>query len=239
MAPPLDFGRIEFRNARESGVVISLLGSGVYDHIGFFGQNGTSSAVEIGSYQDTTIIVDDNGIENPLYGPFGGSGFMTNCKNPGVGTQVEISGSPGGPGLVNIVDVNVFDVDNLLTEPHFKHQNSGTLMIVYHASGVSEVHTFNAKIYGFDNTASVDTDAPDVTIQGFEINASGIWKNAAHSGVWKTMSNRNDALEFADHSNANGYQPNNMHIWVAAISCRPGSVGILDDFDIAFELQFA
>lgn len=237
--PPLDFGRIEFRNARESGVVISLLGSGTYDHIGFFGANGTTTAVEVGSYQDTTIIVDENGVANPAHGPFGGSGFMTNCKNLGVETQVQISGSPGGPGVVNIADVNVFDPANLLTEPEFSHQNSGTLMMVYHASGVSAVHTFNAKLYAFDNTATVETAAPDVTIQGFEINASGLWRNAAHSGVWKTMSNRNDALEFADHSNANGYQPNNMHIWVAAITARPGAVGILDDFDLAFELQFA
>jgi hypothetical protein len=239
MAPPLDFGRIEFRNARESGVVISLLGSGTYDHFGFFGPNGTTTAVEVGSYQDTTIVVDQNGVADPSLGPFGGSGFMTNCKNPGVGNQVEISGAPAGPGVVNIADVNIFDVDNLLTEPHFKHQNSGTLMIVYHASGDAAVHTFNAKLYGFDNTASVETAAPDVTIQGFEINASGLWRNAEHSGVWKTMSNRNDALEFSDHSNANGYQPNNMHIWVAAITCRPSAVGILDDFDLAFELQFA
>jgi len=235
----LDFGRIEFRNARESGVIIDLLGSGTYDHIGAFGANGTSTAVEVGSYQDTMIIVDENGIPNPSHGPFGGSGFMTNAKNVGDPNTVQLSGLPNGPGVVNIADVNVFDPANLLNEPHFANQSSGTIMMVYFASGVSAVHTFNAKMYGFDNTSTVDTTAPDVTIQGFEVNASGLTRNAAHSGTWKTMSNRNDALEFADHSNANGYQPSNQHIWVAAISIRPNAVGILDDFDFAFELQFA
>ena len=112
-------------------------------------------------------------------------------------------------------------------------------MIQYFASGVSLVHTFNAKLYAFDNTATVETAAPDITIQGFEINASGQWRNSTVSGVWSIMNNRNNALEFSDHSNANGWQPANRHIFVAAITCKPNAVGILDDFDFAFELQFA
>lgn len=235
----LDFGRIEFRNARESGVQISLLGSGTYDHIGMFGANGTASAVEVGSYQDTTIIIDSNGQENAAYGPFGGSGFMTNAKNVGDPNTVQLSGLPDGPGVVNIADVNVFNSANLETYPHFVNQSSGTVMVVYEASGTSLVRTYNAKMYAFDNTGTVNDNAPDITIQGFEINASGVWRNSAHSGVWKTMNNRNTALEFADHSAANGYEPANQHLWVAAITVRPEAVGILDDWDIAMELQFA
>ena len=120
-----DFGRISVHNARESGVEISLLGSGTYDHVGFFGPNGTTSAVEVGSYQDTTIIVDDAGLENPLFGPFGGSGFMTNAKNPGLADEVVLSGLPIGPGQVKIDTVNVFDVANLGTEPEFANQRYG------------------------------------------------------------------------------------------------------------------
>jgi hypothetical protein len=234
-----DFGRISVHNARESGVEISLLGSGTYDHVGFFGPNGTSTAVEVGAYQDSTIIVDDNGLEDPALGPFGGSGFMTNTKNPGTADTVTLSGVPLGPGTVPINTVNIFDANNLDTEPEFSQQSSGTILIQYFASGVSLVNTFNAKLYGFDNTASVETAPPDITLQGFEINASGIWRDAAHSGVWKTMHGRDDALEFSDHSSANGYAANNRHIWVAAITARPEAVGILDDWDFAFELQFA
>lgn len=234
-----DFGRISVHNARESGVEISLLGSGTYDHIGFFGSQGTVSAIEVGAYNDTTIIIDEDGQENPALGPFGGSGFMTNAKNPGDSSTVTLSGLPIGPGTVNIVDVNIFDVNNLNTEPEFSQQSSGTILIQYFASGVSEVHTFNAKLYAFDNTSTVTTAPPDVTVQGFEINASGLFKNSAHSGVWKTMHGSNDALEFVDHSNAKGYKPSNRHIWVAAITAKPEAVGILDDFDFAFQLQFA
>lgn len=237
----LDFGRVQFFNARESGVEISLLGSGTYDHLGFFGANGTVTAVQVGSYQDTTIVVDQNGGENPNWGPFGGSGFCTNAKNPGTSDEVTLSGLPAGPGTVKINTVNVFDVANLATEPFFGQIPSGTVMIQYRASGVSAVNTFNAKLYAFDNvTGNVETAAPDVTIQGFEINASGLWRNAAHSGVWKTMGGgRNDALEFVDHSAARGYRARNLHVWVASITCKPTAVGILDDFDFAFEVQFA
>lgn len=234
-----DFGRIQFQNARESGVIIDLLASGTFDHLGFFGPNGTTSAVEVGTFQDTTIIVDDAGLENPLFGPFGGSGFCTNAKNPGDGELVTLSGLPTGPGTVRIDSVNVFDPANLLTEPEFVQQSSGTVLIQYFASGVSEVNIFNAKLYAFDNTATVETPAPDITVQGFEINASGIWRNTVQSGVWVVMNNRNNALEFADHSTALGYRARNRHIWVAAITMRPDAVGILDDFDFAFELQFA
>ncbi|MHA2219129.1 MAG: hypothetical protein ACXACY_24690 [Candidatus Hodarchaeales archaeon] len=245
MAPPLDFGSVKFINARESGIDISLLGSGTYDHIGFFGSQGEVTAVQVGSYQDTTIIVDDNGV--PLKDhlgqelPFGGSGYMTNAKNVGAADTVQLSGLPDGPGVVNITDVNIFDPNNLTIEPFFNQISSGTVMLQYRASGVSTVHTFNAKLYAFDNVSNnIEVAAPDVTIQGFEINASGIWRNAAHSGVWRLMSGgRNQALEFADHSNANGYEKRNLHVWVAAISCRPDAVGILDEFDFAFETQFA
>lgn len=234
-----NFGTISVHNARESGVLISLLGSGTYDHLGFFGSTGTTTAVEVGSYQDTSIIVDQFGVENPLYGPFGGSGFCTNCKNVGDSTTVQLSGLPIGPGTVPIVNVNVFDVANLATEPFFANQSSGTVLIRYFASGVSAVHTYNAKLYAYDNTVGVTQAPPDVTIQGFEINASGFWRNATHSGVWKTMHGRNDALEFSDHSNAKGYRTSNQHIWVAAITARPNAVGVLDDFDFAFELQYS
>lgn len=235
----VDLGRISFHNSRESGVELSQLGSGTYDHMGYFGVTGSTSAVDLNSYQDTTIIVDSAGGENPSLGPFGGSGFFTNTKNIGDPTTVELSGGGLGPGVVPITSVNVFNSANLLTEPEFSQQSSGTLLIQYFASGVSSVNTFNAKLYAFDNTATILTPAPDVTVQGFEINASGIWNDAASSGVWSTMSNQADALEFADHSSANGYQSTNRHIWVAAVTARADSVGILDDFDFAFEVQFA
>lgn len=235
----LDFGTVTFRNARESGVEVSLLGSGQYDHLGFFGPDGAESAVEVGSFQDNTIIVDSNGLENPAWGPFGGSGFCTNAKSLGDPNTVELSGLPNGPGEVNIVDVNRFEAANLNTEPFFGQIPSGTLLIEYRASGVSEVHTYNAKFYAYDNTGTVNDAPPDVTVQAFEINASGQWRNAAHSGVWRTLQGRGTALEFTDHSKANGWVKRNLHVWVTCITVKPNAVGILDEFDFAFETQFA
>ena len=237
-----DFGKIEFINARSSGIQIAQLGSGTFDHMGFFGPNGSSSAVEVGQYQDTTVIVDDVGVAltDHLGGTldFGGSGYMTNNKNVG-GSTVQISGLPEGPMTELIADVNIFEVANLTQEPFFDRIPSGTLLIKYQSSGVSTVNTFNAKIYAYDATGLITDPAPDVTVVGFEINASGLWKNTAHSGVWTAMAGRNSALEFVNHSSANGYIPRQVHLWVASISARADSVGVLDDFNFAFQLQFA
>lgn len=230
-----DYGTIVIRNARESGVALTPLGSGTYDHLGFFGTQGPATAIEVGSYQDTTLIVDQDGAANSALGGFGGSGYMLNTKNVGNPNTVEMS----GVGEVLITDVNKFDVNNLSTEPYFSQMASGTLLIEYQASGVSEVHTFNAKMYAYDNTGAITDAPPDVTVVGFEINASGIWNDVAHSGVWHVMHGRDNALLFADHSAANGYVARNQHFWVAAISVRPNTVGVLDQFDFAFSTQFA
>jgi hypothetical protein len=233
----LDFGSVTFYNARASGTRIQELGSGQFDHLGFFGPNGVTSAIEVNSYNDTTVIVDDNG-DTFSDIDFGGSGYCTNNKNVGA-NLVQISGLPEGPLVEFITDVNVFDPASLDTEPFFARIPSGTLLIRYDASGVSAVNTFNAKLYAYDATGAITDPAPDVTVVGFEINASGIWKDANHSGVWKSMEGRDNALEFANHSSANGYQPSNVHIWVASVSARADSVGALDDFNFAFQLQFA
>jgi hypothetical protein len=234
-----DYGTITFKNARESGVIATQLGSGTYDHIGFFGANGPATAVEVGSYQDTTVIVDQDGNADASLGPFGGSGYFQNCKNIGLADTVRISGAPDGPFDVLITEANKFDVNNLNTEPFFSNISSGTLLIQYEASGTSSVNTYNAKLYAYDNGGAITDPPPDVTVVGFEINASGIFNDAAHSGVWHQMHGRDDALLFSDHSSANGYRASNLHLWVAAISVRPNSVGVLDEFDFVFSTQFS
>ena len=231
----MDFGRIRFYSARASGIEISQLGSGTYSHLGFFGAGGHLTAVNAGSYQDTTIIVDFEGV--PQVTTFGGSSYLTNNKNVGAST-VRISGTPLGPMTVPINTVNIFQVENLAIEPRFLRIPSGTLLIKYESSGNTPVHTFNAKIYAYDNTATIVDPPTDVTVVGFEINASGLWKNASHSGVWKTLNGRDNALEFVNHSSVNGYVARPIHYWVASISARADSVGVLDNFNFAFQMQF-
>lgn len=224
-----DYGTVIFHNARASGVIVSQLGSGVFDHIGFFGPFDTVSYVQKDNFQDTTWIIDSAG--NPMPGAH--SGKMTNCKYID-SDIVKVSGFPNA----YINQVNVFNPAALTTYPDFPHQTSGTLLIEYVASGVSEVHTYNAKIYAYDATGAITDLPPDVTVMGFEINASGQWYTG-QSGVWVAMNAQGSPLYFVDHRASNGWDAEHKHIWVAAISVKPDAVGILNDFNLAFQFQYA
>jgi len=241
-----DIGVIRFYNARVGisgrSLEISLLGSGTFDHIGFFGPTGNTSAVTVGSFQDTTLIVDDAG--SPLTDhlgaqlPFGGSGYLTNNRQNGP-SGVVISGLPAGPYDVLLGDVNVFDPLNLSIEPDFGNRPSGTILVTYQASGVSEVNIFNPKAFAFDATGAITDPPPDVTVAGYEINASGQWFSTGVSGIWQTTLGRDTPIFLTNRSNANGWRPVNLHYFVLGLSVKPNSVGVLDDWDFAFQLQFA
>ena len=233
MAPSKNYGRIIFHNARASGTLISQLGSGTYDHIGFFGANDTASAVEVGAYQDTTWIVNSAGSKAA-----GETGKLTNCKYIN-GTTVRISGLPKGPYNKTIAQVNVFKKAALGTYPSFPNQSSGTILIEYQASGSSKVSTYNAKLYAYDATGLTTDVAPDITIVGFEINASGVAYSVGTSGVWVALAGASNPLYFLNHATANKYVPQHKHIWVAALSVKPNSIGILDDWNLAFQVQYA
>lgn len=239
-------GTIRFYNARIGvsglGLEIAQLGSGTYDHLGFFGPNGNVSAVQVGSFQDTTQIVDSAG--NPLVDhnsaqlPFGGSGYLTNNRQDGP-SGVVISGLPLGPFSALLGAVNVFDPGNFAIEPDFLHRNSGTLLIEYKASGVSQVHVFNPKAFAYDATGAITDAPPDIQVFGYEINASGQWYSAGTSGVWQQTTGQSSPIFLANHSNANGWQPENRHYFVLGLSVKPTAVGVLDDWNFAFQLQFA
>ena len=227
-----NYGTVTFHNARASGIEVYQLGSGSPDHLGFFGSAGTSDAIPNGSYNGSIIIVDSNGTVPAYLGSE--SGKLTNCKWASAST-VEISGW----GAVEIDTINIFDTDNLDTYPDFKNRPSGALMIRYCASGTNAVRTYNAKLYAYELGGVTTSAPPDVTINAFEINASGQTRSAAYSGVWTTCHGSDNALLFDDHSAANGWEPHTEHLWVAAISAKPNAVGILDQWSLAFQLQFA
>ena len=191
MAPAKNYGRIRFYNSRASGIPISQLGSGSFDHLGFFGSLGPNTAVEVGKYQETTVIV--RGVGTNPYTKFGGSGYCTNCKFLTT-TTVQISGLPKGPYIKPLTLVNKFDVYNRTHEPYIRNNASGTLLVKYSASGTSAIRTYNAKLYAYKANGTVNDAPPDVTIVAFEINASGKWYDTAHSGVWRTLAGQNQAL---------------------------------------------
>lgn len=242
----MSIGTIKFYNARIGvsglGLEISQLGSGVFDHLASFGPNGNVSAVEVNNFQDTTLIVDEDG--NPLTDhlsaalPFGGSGYLTNNKRVGA-SGVSISGLPLGPFIANIADVNVFNPLNLSTPPDFANRPSGTLLVTYQASGVSQVHVYNPKFFAYDATGAITDSPPDVSVFGYEINASGQVFSTATSGVWQQTQGQNNPIFLVNHSPTNGWRAENLHYFVLGISVRPNAVGVLDDFNYAFQLQFA
>jgi len=132
----------------------------------------------------------------------------------------------------------VFSANNLDIAPDFDHRPSGTIMIRYCSDAGANVNTYNAVLYAYDATGSQTDAAPDVTVMGFEINASGAWYSG-QSGVWVNMEASSSPLHFVDHSSANNYLAVPEHIWVACISVRADAVGILDDFNFIFSFQYA
>ena len=233
-------GTIQFFNARVGddgqGLEISQLGSGVFDHFALYGINGQTSAIEVGSWQDTTTVAQSDG--TPFTAPLGSSGWMTNNKRVGA-SGVSISGLPEGPYDVLLTEVNKHLFANEAIAPDFLHRNSGTLLIVYTASGVSNVNIFNPKAFAFDATGALTDAPPDISVAAYEINASGQWFSAATSGVWQNTEGQNAPIFMANRSTANNWLAANVHYFVLGVSVKPNSVGVLDDWNFAFQLQFA
>lgn len=221
-------GNLYFQSAYSSGTFISQLGSGTYDHIGFFGTNN-NQAIDVNNFQDSTYITKSDGTIYPIES----GGRLLNVKWKS-STTCDVSGWTD----INISDINVFDAQNLSLAPDFVNRPSGTIMMRYASSGATDVYTYNAKLYAYDATGDQTDTAPDVRVMGFEINASGLWYTG-QSGIWINMESNASPLNFVDHSAANNYLATSEHIWVAAISVRADAVGVLDDWNLAFTFQYA
>ena len=196
--------------------MISELGQGTYDHMGFFGTSGPSDAVIVGNYQDSTFVVDASGNPNPSVW-----GALMNNK------YLDASGvSISGMGRIGLESAALQSVAG---------QASGTLLVWFRASGALTISTYNAKLFAYDNTATIYDSPGDVTLMGYEINASGLGSSA-----WSSLQGFAAGLNFADHSPATAYMYNvGEHKWWMGISARADAVGLLDDFDLVFRFSFA
>lgn len=233
-------GFVHFRNASASGTALSHLGSGTYDHIAFYGDTGPNSAIRVQEFNGTTFIAQSNGTVADVAGT---SGQMTNTARPSVnntsGVLVKAVGESDPRPEVLITELNVFDVDNPNTYPDFPNLASGTLMIEFIAPSSLNVQAFNAKLFAYDATGAITDAAPDVNVWMFEINPSGQFVNDnSISGVWKNAAGLNNALDFVDHAESAGWNPRNQHIYVAGISVQPTAIGAIDDWNLAFQVQF-
>lgn len=233
-------GTVNFRNASASGTAISHLGSGIYDHLAFYGDTGPNSAILINGFNGTTFISDDTGSIADVAGT---SGQMTNCARPSAdntsGVIVKVVGETNPRPERLITQVNIFDPANVGSYPDFTNLASGTLMIEFIAPSSLSVQTFNAKLYAFDSGGAITDSPPDVNVWMFEISPSGQFRTeAALSGVWKLAHTRDDSLEFVNHSTVNGWDAREHHIYLAAISVQPTAIGAIDQWSVAFQVQF-
>ncbi|RKY43082.1 MAG: hypothetical protein DRP85_00875 [Candidatus Makaraimicrobium thalassicum] len=208
-------GVITFHACHNSGLMISHLGEGQYDHMGFFGPNGVNDAIIVGHFNDSTWIVDASGHRDPNVW-----GALVNNK------YIDQSGvATSGWGRKDISDYQ----DEL-------HTSSGTLLIWFRASGDLQVSTYNAKLFVFQKYGSFYDNPTDVTVYGFEINPSGL----GNITEWSLMNTIYNGINFVDHSPSTGYQANqNEHKWWCAISCKANAVGWIDDFTFCFRFQYA
>lgn len=234
-------GIVTFRSAASSGVVISHLGSGIHDHVAFYGDTGPSSAIRINEFNGTTFISQADGT---VATTVGGSGQLTNTARVAdttdtSGVLVKAVGETDPRPEVDIVDLGVFDPASVDTYPDWDNRPSGTLFIEWIAPSSLAVQVFNAKLYAFDAGGTITDNPPDVSVWMFEINPSGQFlTDTSISGIWKLAHTRDGALDFVNHSNTNGWEARNQHVYVAGISVQPNAIGALDDWNIAFQLQF-
>jgi hypothetical protein len=215
-------GVLTFHACHNSGVMVSQLDAGTYDHIGFFGINGPNDAIIVQNWNDATWVVDKSGVADPAPGAWGA---LVNNK------WIDASGcsSSGHPRQ----DVSFYQDNNDVLV-------SGTLLIWFRASGALVLSAYNAKLFAYDNTGGLYDPPPDVHVEGFEINPSGSIIDGYCVTEWSSMDGYAAGINFADHSPNTGYQADqNEHIWYCAISTRADAVGFLDSWDLTFVFQFA
>jgi len=210
-------GVLTFHACHQSGMMVSELGSGTYDHIGFFGAGGVNDAIIVNQYNDTTFIVTSGGVA--------GGGTLMNNKYISA-TECSTSGHP---------------VKTVGSYQDAAHLASGTLQIWFRAAGTLKIDTYNARLFVYDTVSNNYYTPPTyVTVNGFEINPSGATIGAYDVTEWSPMGGMANGINFFDHSPTFQYFNNqNEHLWRCAISARADAVGLLSDFHFLFTFQFA
>lgn len=186
------------------------------NHVGFFGAGGPQGvpfAIIVDRYNDQTYITNASGTnlgQDPWGVPASGklNNFKfedTNLANVSGVASVELSGIP---------------------------YNSGTILVRFEASGVTEVRTQNTlcrtvvlnSSSGVDNVTDVVTG---VKIQGFEPGADNTWTQTAGVGALDNrlfMTDRNDTEL--------------VHDFFVGLSASPEAVGEKNDFGFFFIVEF-
>ncbi len=178
-----------------SGIQMSGLGDGTFDHIGFYGASdiGPDTDVDMGSAQDITWVIDDAGVARK--GGTAESGQMNNNK------WIDASGLSLNSGTRTALPV---------TESGF-----ATLRIEVSDTGNFEIQ--NAKLYAYDGS-NVNTDPPNLWVLSAEIIPPDF------SGTGDTEWALIDATNYnfmVDRTTTVGYSAATAFNYYIALSVRP------------------
>ena len=193
---------------------IDLNGSG----LGFFGNSGFGSSVEVGEYQDATHITDGNGLTN--------GGQVTNVK-----WSHANSGTLDGPNTYALQDI-----------PH----RLATLNIRF--THTSAVKTQNAKLRIYDRSAinndpsGVTCKVAD--IWGHPHPTAETANQGSGDSSWNTPKGSGVIMDLVASPGNSGQRPNGAntteirHDWYVAMSASPDSIGSKTQFGLYVECEY-
>jgi hypothetical protein len=193
-----------------SGLGISGLALGTFDHIGFFGPSGVGDQIEVGDANDITWLVDDAG--NVPFGEQPVSGEMINNKWLDA-SGVSISGG-SRQQLSTVVS-----------------SGSGTLLI--RVTETSAVEVQSARLYAYNGT-DVNVSPTNVHVLSYEIITPD--KSGLGDTQWAVMDATN-FNGFVDHIVSVGYSADTDHDFTVGISVRPkaGAASGIENFGFRFQ----
>lgn len=199
---------------------LDLSGSG----LGFFGDSGFGSSVEVGKYQGSTFVTDGNGSLQ------GSRGKNIKYLNPGSGI---IGASSSGIGLQ--------------ATPNYL----STLNVRFSHSSAVKAQNCEMRVY---DRVSINNPASGVTTKIAEIvHPNELEKTFDDSAVligsgddqWTTAGGSGDTVTFSNSPGISGLYANGAstraatrHDWFAAISASPDSIGPKSDYGLYFALEY-
>ncbi len=148
-----------------SGVELSGLTDGTYDHIGYYGPDGFNESVIVGAAQDISWIIDDGGVA--IGGGLAISGQLNNNK------WVDSSG-------VSIASGSRVDLSSVVSS------GSGTLRI--EVTNATNINISGAKLFAYDGS-DVNNAPSGIWVLSYEIIPQG--RSGLGDTQWALMDESN------------------------------------------------
>lgn len=194
-----------------------ITGSG----LGFFGAGGFGTSVQVGQYQDTTFMTNDNGTID--------SGASTNNKYLGNSSGISIDGG----SEVQLSGVGL---------------GSGTINVRFTLAG-TPITTQSGELRIFNGTDST-VGASGVTTRGAQLinGGSGVDANGNASGTnngWSAaLAGDSVVMRLLASPGSGGLSPSGAdtdderHDWYVCLSASPTEIGSKDDYGLFVRLEY-